>query len=318
MIARALGKFLLEAPLEESGRSLVYRAVNQETREVVALKLVAADKFRDPAARQQFLADARRVIGVTHPHLRELYELDEAEGQVYLAMEYLEGVSLKHVLVGGRPEMETALAWAAEAADGLAALHQRKLVHGDLRPAKVFITAEGRVKLLDAGLWRLTAPAGVDLRQEAALQEWRLGPSEVAALAPERLRGGAPDAPSDVFSLGTVVYEMVAGRPAFLGRNLLHTLHLVQQRPPEPLRIESPPGLDAVLARALEKNPRARFASAGEFAQALRALAAGRALPAALRGRRLFMRLSSPFWLAIVALLLLLAVWFAFLALTQP
>ncbi len=313
-----VGKFLLQAPLEESGRSLVYRAVNQDTQQVVALKLVPADKFPDQEARQRFLDDARRALGLAHPHLRALYELDEAEGQLTLAMEYLEGVTLKHVLVGGRPELETGLAWAAEAADGLAALHSRGLVHGDVRPGKIFITEEGTVKLLDAGLWRLTVPADVDLSQEAARRELGLGAKTLAGLAPERIRGGKPSPASDIFSLGAVVYEMVSGRQPFLGRNLLHTLHLVQHRPPEPLRVEAPPGMDAVLACALEKKPQARFRSAAEFAAALRELATGQALPAGLRRRRLLMRLSSPFWVAIGILLLLLVAWFTFLALTQP
>ncbi|MFQ5724456.1 MAG: serine/threonine-protein kinase, partial [Terriglobia bacterium] len=267
----------------------------------------------DEASRQSFLRDARAAVGVSHPHLRQLYEVSEAEGQLYLAMEYLEGVTLKSVLVSGWVGPEAALAWAAEIADALAAAHAGGVVHGDLRPAKVFITTEGVVKLLDVGLWRLASQA----RYQPGVKDPPLQSEEAAAMSPEQVEGHEPDARSDVFALGSLLYRMVAGQHPFVGRNVLHTLTLVRQREPEPLGEQAPAGLDELLAAALEKDPQRRLASAAEVAAGLRALAAGEALP--VRGKRaVLIHFTWPLWLAIGVLFLLLVVWFLFLAVTGP
>ncbi|MDA2912967.1 serine/threonine protein kinase [Acidobacteriia bacterium AH_259_A11_L15] len=308
-----VGKYRLEAPLGEGGQGLVYRAVAEDTNQTVALKLVPAEKFPDEGARQRFLKDAQAAVGVSHPHLRQLYEVSEAEGQFYLAMEYLEGVTLKSVLVSGSVEPEAALAWAAEIADALAAAHARGVVHGDLRPAKVFITTEGGVKLLDVGLWRLASQA----RYQPGVKDPPLQSEEAAAMSPEQVEGQEPEARSDVFALGSLLYRMIAGRHPFAGRNVLHTLTLVRQREPEPLGEQAPAGLDELLGGALEKDPRVRLASAAEVAAGLRAVAAGEALP--VRGKRaVLIHFTWPLWLAIGVLFLLLVVWFLFLAVTGP
>ncbi|MFQ5778287.1 MAG: serine/threonine-protein kinase [Terriglobia bacterium] len=313
MVADTIGKYRLEAPLGEGGQGLVYRAVAEDTNQTVALKRVPAEKFPDEASRQSFLRDARAAVGVSHPHLRQLYEVSEAEGQLYLAMEYLEGVTLKSVLVSGWVGPEAALAWAAEIADALAAAHAGGVVHGDLRPAKVFITTEGVVKLLDVGLWRLASQA----RYQPGVKDPPLQSEEAAAMSPEQVEGHEPDARSDVFALGSLLYRMVAGQHPFVGRNVLHTLTLVRQREPEPLGEQAPAGLDELLAAALEKDPQRRLASAAEVAAGLRALAAGEALP--VRGKRaVLIHFTWPLWLAIGVLFLLLVVWFLFLAVTGP
>ncbi|MEE8200490.1 MAG: serine/threonine-protein kinase [Candidatus Acidoferrales bacterium] len=308
-----VGKYRLEAPLGEGGQGLVYRAVAEDTNQTVALKLVPAEKFPDEGARQRFLQDAQAAVAVSHPHLRELYEVGEAEGQLYLAMEYLEGVTLKSVLVSGRVEPEAALAWATEIADALAAAHARGVVHGDLRPGTVFITTEGGVKLLDVGLWRLASQA----RYQPGVKDPPLQSEEAAAMSPEQVEGQEPDARSDVFALGSLLYGMVAGRHPFAGRNVLHTLTLVRQHEPEPLGEQAPAGLDELLGGALEKDARAGRVSAAEVAAGLRAVAAGEALP--VRGKRaVLIHFTGPLWLAIGVLVLLLVVWFLFLAVTGP
>ena len=321
MSPETIGKYRLVAPLGEGVRGMVYRAVAQDSNQPVALKVVPGEKFPDETARQKFLEEARAAAKLSHPHLRQLYEAGESGDKLYLAMEYLEGVTLKSLQVAGPTDAETALAWGAEMADALAAAHAQGIVHGDLRPTKIFITSQGTVKLLDPGLWRLAAPVGDDLSQEAKLNASGLSPATVAGLAPEQIRGKEPDARSDIFCLGTVLYELLTGRHPFIGRNLEQTMHWVLQHTPEPLSrlaAQAPAPLDTVLARALEKEPRARFASAADLAAALRAVAAGEELPAEVTKPVVVVRWTAPLWWGIGLVVLVLVAWFAFLALSRP
>jgi len=308
-----IGNYRLEAPLGESGQGVVYRAVAADTGRVAALKLVPPDKFPDAAARKKFLEDARAAQCLSHPHLRQIHEVGESGDRVYLVMEYLEGATLKSLLVSGRVEAETALEWAAEVADALAALHAAGLVHGDLRPSRVFVTSQGTVKLLEAALWRLGVPSGVDLTRDP-----KLDPARAAALAPEQLRGREPGPQSDIHGLGVLLAEMLTGRAPFLGRNVQQTVHWVLNRAPDP--VGPPAGLDAVLARALAKDPKARFAGAADFAAALRAVAAGEEIPAEVAqaaGPAVVVRWTSSLWWGIGVLVALAVAWFTYLALTR-
>ncbi len=314
MSPETIGNYRLEAPLGESGQGVVYRAVAADTGRVAALKLVPADKFPGAAARKKFLEDSRAAQLLSHPHLRQVHEVGESAGRVFLVMEYLEGATLKSLLVSGRMEAETALEWAAEVADALAALHAAGLVHGDLRPSRVFVTSQGTVKLLEAALWRLGVPSGVDLTRDP-----KLDPARAAALAPEQLRGREPSPQSDIHGLGVLLAEMLTGRAPFLGRNIQQTVHWVLNRAPDP--VGQPAGLDAVLARALAKDPKARFAGAADFAAALRAVAAGEEIPAGAvpaAETAVVVRWTSSLWWGIGVIIALAAAWFAYLALTRP
>lgn len=320
VIPESIGGYRLVAPVGQGRGGVVYRAVALENDQPVAVKIIPADKFPTPEAREKFLQEARAAQQLSHPHLRQLYEVGESDDQIYLAMEYLEGSTLKNLLVSGPLEANTALEWGAEIAEALTTAHAQGVVHGDLTPTKVFITQQGTVKVLDAGLWRLAVPTGVDLSQETNLQESGLPATAVAGLAPEQIRGQEPDAHSDVFGLGTLLYEMVTGRNPFADRNPTQSMYWVLHRAPAPpsrVSPQAPAALDAVLARALEKEPQNRYDSVAEVGRALRAVAAGEKIPAG-SAKRVVVRLAAPFWLAIAVLLLLLVVWFAFLALTRP
>lgn len=320
MSPETIAKYRLIAPLGESGRGVVYQAVAEDTNQTLALKVLTPDRFPNPATRQKFLQEARRVTRLSHPHLRQLYEVGESGDRLYLAMEYLEGSTLKNLLVGGPLEIETALAWGVEIAEALAAAHAQGIVHGDLRPARVFITQQGTVKVLDAGLWRLGVPTGVDLSQEAKLTDSQVRAAVVAALTPEQVRGQEPDARSDIFALGRLLYEMTTGCNPFADQNAVQSMYWVLHRAPEPpsqLSSLVPAALDAVLGRALEKEPKARFRDAGELAAALRAMAVGEELPRE-SPRKVVLRLTAPLWLGIGGLVALLVLWFVYLALTRP
>lgn len=321
MIPETMGKYRVVAPLGQGRVGIVYCALNQETGERTALKLLPADHFRDAAARERFLKEARATKQLTHPNLRRFHEAGESGDYLFLALECVDGTTLRNLLVGGAVAAETALAWGTEVADALAAAHAAGIVHGRLMPGKVFISEQGTVKLLDPGLWRPEVPSGVDLSQEDQLTESGLPASEVETLAPEQIRGAEPDPRSDIFALGVLLYEMTTGRHPFANPDPVQTMHWVLRRTPEPpsqLNPQVPAALDAVLAQALAKEPAGRFGSASELAAALRAVAPGEPLPAEVtpvaveQAARHALR---PYWLAIGALLLLLALWFAYLAL---
>ncbi|MFQ5778772.1 MAG: serine/threonine-protein kinase [Terriglobia bacterium] len=320
MIPESIGQYRLEGPLAESREGMLYRAVAQDTGLPVALKLVAADWFPSDGEREEFLQDAQAATKLSHPHLRQLYEVGESGGQLYLAMELLEGATLRSLLVGGPLESEAALAWGGEVAEALAAAHAAGVVHGSLTPAKVFITRESGVKVLDAGLWRLGTPARVDLSQEENLNQSGVPAALVAALAPEQIRGQEPDARSDIFALGTLLYHMTTGRNPFADANRVQAMHWVLGRTPpaaSQLVPAMPAGLDELLSRALEKDPRGRYPDAGEAAAALRAVAAGEELPH-VPARRVALRLTAPLWVAIGAAVILLVLWFLYLGLLGP
>ena len=285
VIPESVGKYRVVAPLGQGRVGIVYRAEDTEDGRAIALKLVPASHFATPEAKQKFLEEARAAAGLAHPHLRQLYEAGESGDQVYAAMEYLDGATLRSLLVGGPVEPETALAWGAEIADALAAAHAEGVAHGELTPGKVFITEQGTTKLLDAGLWRLEVPSGRDLRDTAALRESGLEPLAVAVLTPEQIRGGEPEARSDLFALGAVLYQMTTGVQPFAHEDAPQAMHWVLGRQPDPpsqMNPRVPAALDVLVARLLEKELLRRLESAADAAAALRAVAAGEPLPASI------------------------------------
>jgi len=328
VIPQTVGNYRVTGPLGKGSTGVIYRAARKDSNLPVALKVVAAERLPTPEARQQFLEEAESALLLNHPRLRQLYDIIESEGNLYLALEYLEGATLKNLLVSGPVALEAALAWGAELADGLAAAHEGGVVHGELTPAKVFVTQEGTVKLLDPGLWRLAVPTGVDLSQEANLEQAHLPAVTVAALAPEQIAGNEPDASSDIFALGALVYQMVTGHNPFLEPSLMDTMYCVLRRAPEPvsqLVPQAPPALDAVLAKALAKEPEKRYSTASELAAALRAVAAGEEVQrpempappeeaAAVPAKRM----GWPLWIALGGLGVALVIWLVYLALTRP
>ncbi|MFQ5695070.1 MAG: serine/threonine-protein kinase [Terriglobia bacterium] len=319
MIPEQVGKYRIEAPLGQGGTGIVYRARREKDGRAVALKLLPPEQFPDPQTRKKFLSEAKRAAKLKHPHLRRLYEAGEHEGQLYLALEYIEGATLKSLLVGGAVDPDAALGWGTEIAEALATAHAGGCVHGELSPGKVFITAEGTAKLSPPGLWRLRLPVGEDLTQEGAIERTRLSPRSTAALAPEQLQGREPDARSDVFALGTLLCEMTTGRNPFVGDTAVETMHLVLKRTPQPLPEAAPAALGPVVERALAKDSAQRVGSAATMQQALRAVAAGEEPQAALEAApSALMRVLLPFWIAIGVALLLLLLWFVYLGLTAP
>ncbi len=285
MIPDRINQYRVVAPLGQGRVGIIYRAEDTTDGRAIALKLVPASHFATPETKQKFLEEARAAAGLAHTHLRQLYEAGESGDQIFLAMEYLDGSTLRSLLVGGPVEPETALAWGAETADALAAAHAEGVAHGELTTGKVFITEQGMIKLLDAGLWRLEVPTGRDLRDAAALSDSGLEPLAVAVLAPEQIHGAEPDARADLFALGAVLYQMTTGVQPFAHDDANQTMHWVLGRQPEPpsrMNAAVPAALDTLVARLLEKESARRLGSAADAAAALRAVAAGEPLPASV------------------------------------
>ncbi len=273
-----LGPYKIVAPLGAGGMGEVYRAHDTRLGRDVALKVIPTELARDPERIRRFEREARAAGALSHPNVCAIFDLGTHEGAPFVVMELLEGESLRAKLVAGPIPVRKALDWVAQAAHGLAAAHEKGIVHRDLKPENLFVTRDGRVKVLDFGLAKLTrpemlAPAG---GSPGSIATTEMGSvlGTVGYMAPEQVRGGTADHRSDLFALGAVLYELVTGRRAFRGASYVEVLHAILSQEPAPLSAsgrEIPPGLEPIARRCLEKEPAERFQSASDLAFALEA-----------------------------------------------
>ena len=268
----------------------VYRARDTRLERDVALKLLPAETLGDAAARARLIEEAKTASALNHPHICTIYEVGEADGKTYVAMECVEGRPLnKQIHHDGLP-LELVLRYGGQIADALAYAHERGIVHRDLKSANVVITPDGRAKVLDFGLARRLA--GSEL-SEATLSRNTLGESEEISgtlqyMAPEALRGEQTDAHSDVWSLGVVLYEMAAGRLPFGGKTSFELTSAILREPLPAMPGGVPPGLRAVIQGCLAKEPGQRYSRIGEVRSALDAIGSSetlRAAPASASGK---------------------------------
>ncbi len=273
MIGQTLGHYRIEAQLGAGGMGVVYRARDERLGRAVALKVLPAEKQADESARARLLREARAASSLNHPHICTIYEVGEADGQAYIAMELVEGQPLSaRVPAEGLP-VEGVLRYGAQIADALAHAHERNIVHRDLKTSNVVLTPEGRAKVLDFGLAKEMA---VELhgatRSKGPLTQEGAVAGTLHYIAPEVLRGEPADARSDIWALGVVLYEMASGRLPFEGKTgyELSSAILHQSAAPQPARV--PAGLRAIVQRCLAKEPGERYRNAGEIRAALEAL----------------------------------------------
>jgi serine/threonine protein kinase len=286
-----LGAYEVVALLGRGGMGEVYRARDVRLERDVAIKVLAPQLTSDVRLRDRFEREARLIASLNHPHICTIHDIGSSPGQdaetQFLVMEHLEGETLAERLRHGRLSVDQLLRWGAEAADGLDAAHARGLVHRDIKPANLFITNSGSIKVLDFGLARLASTDGVADAETLAATQPGTVLGTIAYMSPEQARGDAVDARSDVFSLGAVLYEAVTGRMAFSGATPATVYDAILNRSAPPLRSlvsDIPPGLAAVIERAIEKEPARRYGRAGEVATALRALTKSAAPPSAGAG----------------------------------
>ena len=274
-----LGPYEIVSPLGAGGMGEVYRAQDPRLGRDVAIKVLPERLSRDPQALARFQLEARAVAALSHPNILAIYDVGTDQGMTYVVTELLEGETLRSRLKRGPLPWRAAVEIAAPLAEGLSVAHAKGIVHRDLKPENIFLTSSGLAKILDFGLarWR---PARSSPDDSSAPTETEPGMvmGTVGYMSPEQVRGKAAEAPSDIFSLGCVLYEMIAGQRAFSRETAAQTMTaILEQQPPALWKLEkdAPPDLDRLVTRCLEKNPEARFQSARDLGFALRNLLRG-------------------------------------------
>ncbi len=275
-----LGPYRIEAPLGAGGMGEVYRAHDTRLGRDVALKVL-----RERESVERFEREARAVAALSHPNILAIHDVGTDGGRAYVAMELLQGETLRERLTAGPLPLRKALEIGAEIARGLAAAHAAGIVHRDLKPDNVWITREGGVKILDFGLARSVVPAGMadKTRTDVTVPGTVLG--TVAYMAPEQVRGEAAGPAADVFALGVVLYEMLSGRQPFRAATAPETMTAILREDPPPLEAV-PPAVERVVRRCLEKRPAERFQSSGDLSFALATLSTSGSAPSLQAGPR--------------------------------
>ena len=278
-----VGPYEVVSLLGAGGMAEVYRARDTRLGRDVAIKVVSEELARDGTLLERFEREAKLAASLTHPNVVALHDVGLHDGKPYFVTELLQGETLRERLTQGPIPLATALEWAAAMAQGLAAAHARGIVHRDLKPENVFITQDGHVKLIDFGIAKLAEEAR-DAAPHAMLDETlspsgsRTGTGMVLGtpgyMSPEQVRGDPVDARTDLYSLGTVLYEMLAGHRAFPAKSFVESGYAILHTEPEPLPTTIPPALVQVVQRCLEKDPTRRFQSARDLAFHLEVLRA--------------------------------------------
>jgi serine/threonine protein kinase len=284
MVNETVSHYRIIEKLGGGGMGVVYRAEDLKLGRQVALKFLADTIARDSTSLERFEREARAAAAINHPNICTLYEVGEHDGHPFLAMELLEGATLKQH-IGGRPiPLDSLLVWAIQIADGLDAAHARGIVHRDIKPANLFLTTQGQVKMLDFGLakamqvGKTATAAPVD--RTASIAVGLLSTPGTAAgtpgyMSPEQARGDDLDLRTDLFSLGVVLYEMATGKLPFEGKNFAVVMAAILHQAPHPpcdVNPALPKVLEQIILKALEKDPDIRYQSAADVRADLKRL----------------------------------------------
>jgi Tol biopolymer transport system component len=273
-----VGPYEILAPLGAGGMGEVYRARDSRLDREVALKVLPPDAASDPERLGRFQREARAVASLNHPHILAVHDVGSEDGVDYVVFELLEGESLRQRLDSGPLPPRKAVDYGVQICRGLAAAHAKGVVHRDLKPENLFLTEGGHVKILDFGLAKRAAPP--DGPDQVSKVETRTASTEAGRvmgtagyMSPEQAQGQPADARSDLFSLGAILYEMLSGRRAFVGRSSADVLAAVLRSDPREIETEGvPSALEGVVRRCLEKDPGERFQTAHDVGLALEAL----------------------------------------------
>ncbi len=284
MSEQTISHYRLLRKLGAGGMGEVYLAEDTRLNRKVALKRLPENLTADEAVKRRFMQEARAASALNHPHIITIYDIASAEQRDYIAMEYVEGETLRSLLAGGRLEVKRAVEFAAQVASGLAAAHREGIVHRDIKPENLMVTRNAQIKILDFGLAKLVEKQRAAFAGELSTLTYTEANihaetipgtiiGTIAYMSPEQAAGRALDQRTDIFSLGVVLYEMLTGRRPFEGKSALDTLHaIINEEPPPALELNPrlPPEIADILAKALAKDPEERYQHTRDFELDLR------------------------------------------------
>ncbi len=275
MVGRTILHYRIIKEIGKGGMGVVYKAEDTKLHRTVAIKALAAELIGDEKARARFMREARASSAIDHPNICTVYEVNEVEDILFFVMQYVDGKTLKK-FIGGRPlPLDQALEFSLEITDALAEAHRRNVLHRDIKSSNIMLNERNQVKILDFGLAKLIKPSGVgssDSHHTMELTQVGSPFGTASYMSPEQARGERADARSDIFSLGVVLYEMLAGRLPFKGKTSVDVMHSVMHDDPPSLGEGVPARLQQIVSKAMAKDPNARYQSADLLLEDLRAL----------------------------------------------